>query len=758
MRGLPVKPQYAMSKMMRLAACLIFAVFMLCSLGFLQAKQLPYAIGLLFCVSVLLFLLRKKRGFGKLLPAAVILFAACSYFLVYANLAPKAALKLYEAQPKTITAEVVESPQRFGYATYVIVKTGGVKIQLDTYTEDEINLGDTIIFAGNLEKNPSEQSAKEDGVYLRNHNREPLTVIACTRLPLRLLPLRFCENVKKKIAEVFPRDVAAFTTALLTGDKSGLSNGFKSDLQRSGLAHVVVVSGMHLTALITLLYLFINRRIAPFVFTPIILFFLMMQGFSPSITKAGIMLLLMLWLPKLRRDYNRLDALATAAILILLFNPFSAASASFTLSFSATLGILLFAQKLQDKWTKPLEKVKIEPVKKVLNAGVSNIAASLSAMSLTLIPITLYFNSISIVTPIANLLTFSAILLFYSLSLLILPIGFILRPLAKYMAWLTAPLARYCEFVIRFFGSLKFSLFGVGDKFMLACVFMLTGLCACAYLNRRNFKNWWVTGLAALLICLLCGGLSVATTPKTYIEILNEKHGSATLLHHEKTTILIDCGTNNGRAEVPVINRLSKKNIYEIDLVILTSYEGHHINGLEALLSQYSVKEILLPNIEGQEDLRKFYEKEAQNNGAAVMLPEKSEQITIGGIDIFYLQTEGASSAAVFCAVDTVTLLSCSDMNLSKLLPLLTSNGIENIDCLLLPGHGAEKGKQLPLLRLLKPSLAVAQTNKLTYNPALKAALDKMNVPLLHFETDEIITIIPSSDKLLIRTEVQKEP
>ena len=66
---------------------------------------------------------------------------------------------------------------------------------------------------------------------------------------LRHLPALAARRLKDACRAVFPEDVSGFLIALLTGDKQGLSYSLKNDLSRSGIYHVVAVSGMHVSLL-----------------------------------------------------------------------------------------------------------------------------------------------------------------------------------------------------------------------------------------------------------------------------------------------------------------------------------------------------------------------------------------------------------------------------------------------------------------------------------------------------------------------------
>ena len=82
-----------------------------------------------------------------------------------------------------------------------------------------------------------------------------------------------------------------------------------------------------------------------------VLFFMGLAGFSPSVTRAGIMMLLYLGGFLLRREPDSLNSLGLAALVILFANPFAAADLGMLLSFSATAGFCCCKSLLRVCWS-----------------------------------------------------------------------------------------------------------------------------------------------------------------------------------------------------------------------------------------------------------------------------------------------------------------------------------------------------------------------------------------------------------------------
>lgn len=131
---------------------------------------------------------------------------------------------------------------------------------------------------------------------------------------------------------------------MLLGERSGLPAEVKSVYQRSGMSHLLAISGLHVSFLGMGLYRLLRRLggswvSAGFPAGAAILFYGLLTGMSTSTARAVIMLLVALGADILGRSYDLLTALAMGALLLLADQPLLVRDPSFLLSFGAVLGI-----------------------------------------------------------------------------------------------------------------------------------------------------------------------------------------------------------------------------------------------------------------------------------------------------------------------------------------------------------------------------------------------------------------------------------
>lgn len=209
---------------------------------------------------------------------------------------------------------------------------------------------------------------------------------------------KFKLKVESTLDKYISEDYSDLAYTMLFGDKAGLSETIIDNYSASGIGHILAVSGLHVGFVVTLLSLFLSLFKASnkfkFYFITIVLFlYAMMCGFTVSVVRAFIMTTIMLFCKMKYKEYDSLNAIAFAAIILLLINPLQLYDVGFRLSFCAVLGILLLAPVLTRVFSRFLHK-KLA----------TSLAVSIGAMIGTLPIMCLSFDSISLFSVIANMI------------------------------------------------------------------------------------------------------------------------------------------------------------------------------------------------------------------------------------------------------------------------------------------------------------------------------------------------------------------
>lgn len=138
----------------------------------------------------------------------------------------------------------------------------------------------------------------------------------------------------------------AVLSAITLGERSLLTDDINSAFRTAGVAHILVVSGMHvgfLFLLVLLLYKYTRFKKQAVVVGILLLWsYAWFTGFSVSVRRAAFMFTILLLARSSGGEYNPIGALFLSAFFVLLFNPMALYDASFQMSYVAVLSILLF--------------------------------------------------------------------------------------------------------------------------------------------------------------------------------------------------------------------------------------------------------------------------------------------------------------------------------------------------------------------------------------------------------------------------------
>jgi len=245
---------------------------------------------------------------------------------------------------------------------------------------------------------------------------------------------------------------ASFVAGLLYGYRGGLGT-LSEDFNRTGVSHIVAVSGFNITIIATVLssffmYLLIPRKYAFYLVVLGICVFVIFTGASASVVRAGVMGILVLIARQLGRSSSIQNVLALTVTLMAAHNPMILMwDVGFQLSFLATLGLVYLSPILENYSQK---------IPTFLNLRESLIS-TMSAILFTL-PLILYqFGRLSIVAPLVNLLILPFIPWLMLFGFLTLISSFFWWQLGEILAFVTYWGLFYVVRMVKFFSDLPFA-------------------------------------------------------------------------------------------------------------------------------------------------------------------------------------------------------------------------------------------------------------------------------------------------------------
>ena len=260
-----------------------------------------------------------------------------------------------------------------------------------------------------------------------------------------------------RIKKLFPYPQSALLSGIMIGTREKLPNNLYQQLQITGMLHVIALSGANISFLIAslgFLTRILCKRTANVFTCLFILGFILFVGPSSSVVRAGIMGMILLLSQLLGRPYYAIYALFLSAVLMLLFNPWLLFDLSFQLSFSATLGIVLF-NRSEKKFANPNSRMTIW--QKIKRGGMDNLRLTLSAQALT-VPLILYnFGQLSLVSFLSNVLSGWLIGYIMSLGFLVVFFSFLIEPAGKFLTILVLPFLNIFLLVVKITSTLPFA-------------------------------------------------------------------------------------------------------------------------------------------------------------------------------------------------------------------------------------------------------------------------------------------------------------
>jgi ComEC/Rec2-related protein len=237
--------------------------------------------------------------------------------------------------------------------------------------------------------------------------------------------------LKKKIARFLNGRTAPIANALIIGDKSGITLQCRENFTKSGLSHILAISGLHMGLLSLMIFFMISKvlavvpnlaetfsvkKISALLTIPVALFYLLLSGGSFSAMRSFIMVCISMLAILVDENPISLHCIAIAAALILLLYPESLYSISFQLSFASVFGLCSFHEKFNREYLRSDSKV-LGKVLSLTKSMQQSIVTTLIATVATA-PIIVYsFQRFTFVGAIGNLMAIPL------LSLFIMPVG-----------------------------------------------------------------------------------------------------------------------------------------------------------------------------------------------------------------------------------------------------------------------------------------------------------------------------------------------
>lgn len=537
---------------------------------------------------------------------------------------------------------------------YVVAKVksidgerSGGKIRLsfpgtDDGVHNEINIGDEIQFTANVYKIGSDSveihnSFSAERIYLGGYSVNVTDVTSPIIRPITFYAERLRDKISFILDENYSDEVSGLINSMLTGEKSDCPDDVYLSFKRSGAAHIMAVSGLHLSVWLSVLFLVWKngekmRRLKFTIGIVFIVFFVFLADFSPSVCRAALMSSLYLFGSLLKKNAEPLNTLGFALVCILCSNPFSVFSVSFQLSFACVFSIIAVASPLNDISIIKLKKlIKNKLVYRVLNYILTCVFISLS-VSIATFPISSYhFGYVSLISPIANLFIVPA-----CAPLMIGSVLFIVLSGVPYISALlniaTDIVGKYMLFTANRFSSFTFSTLCTDMREMLIWGILAAVIFILYLLKRANLKSMLKSASVLTVFIVIFFLLSVVDNRigECRIKVINTESGSAAVVVYNGKGVLL--GASDDYYFSGMVLEIAEAE--NIDLVAAVPIRKYDAKELEYICGDFEIEYLLS---EG-DSITLFGDVSVKGTDYGAVLTVKGKRIGVFSSD--YLQVE----------------------------------------------------------------------------------------------------------------------
>lgn len=381
--------------------------------GLFFASSFTGGIGLLILASAVLAVaaVGRKNGFRRVdyVIMAVCFTAAFAVSSAYTMLRyrPVAAL---DGTTGSFTGRVTDITEyEREYAAYILTgcTDSGVRVNVTYYGSNiGAEYGDTVSIGQCRFALPesdflfdSERYYKSQGVFLSLNGVKDVSIVHNGSRRIKNALASYRKHIIEDFRAVLGDDCGSFLAGMTFGEKQGLDYNIQTALYRSGIGHVLAVSGLHISIAASVLMFLLSRlrmnRFVSFGLMNLFMILLVITANVPvSAVRAAVMIDFLYSAPLFRRQNDTLNSLAAAALLICITDPYAVYSTGFMMSLSGTFGIGVFAPWFTRNISTKLHSGKC------ISAMIAALCTTLSVFPLSMY----FFDETSVISPAVNVL------------------------------------------------------------------------------------------------------------------------------------------------------------------------------------------------------------------------------------------------------------------------------------------------------------------------------------------------------------------
>jgi len=573
-------------------------------------------------------------------------------------------------------------------------------------------------------------------------------------------------RISQKIEKIYQSPGKGLIKAIIIGDKTEISRELMDIFQDAGIMHILAISGLHVGIIaIVLLFIFnllpkywLNDGFKYIIIITMMLGYAAMTGFRPSVSRATLMLAIVMLAKCFNRPYHIYNSLYLAAFLILLWQPLYMYDAGFLLSFVVTFFIIYLA---------PILEGKLEYLPSYFRKLFS---VSLSAW-LGIVPLSAYFfYKISFIGILSNIIIIPLIGVILILALISIFLSFLFLPIAQLFSLFNDALITLLLIVGKKLSSLPFAYQYVAQPGLASIILYYSIILMSFYsihfwskydllVKKRRF--WLIVFFSFILLCINV----LIPSSLLAVHFINVGQGDCILVQTpQKKNILIDGGgtpySDFDIGKNIVIPYLRREGINKLDMMFLTHPDMDHLEGLLPVLKEMNVNLVVdsgiqyqdktyldfLSLIEGDKNIT-YYQTRA---GDVIQITPEIEFFILNPYKTSHCLIENDfnnNSIVLKLQYKNTDFLFTGDIEEAAEINLLSRNSLLKSDILKVAHHGSSSSTGDLFLEKVKPEVAIISVGSNNFGHPHSNVIKKLEKKCQKvFRTDLNGTIIVKSN------------
>lgn len=539
--------------------------------------------------------------------------------------------------------------------------------------------------------------------------------------------------------------------AIILGDKTDLDSDIKELYSVSGIAHILAISGLHISFIGMAIYRLLRRRFR-FLFSaavsiPVVLSFGIMSGFGISTIRAIIMFILKIIGEVLGRKYDAITAISLAGLVLLVQNPFVVCNSGFQMSFGAIIAIVLILPIVEEILNRDNKIIKVISANFTISLVMNPILAwnyyELPTFSFLLNIVVVPLMSVVIVSSIVGIFCscimfgFGKVVIFPGCGILEL-YTFLCNIINKSSVASIVVGQPKVTIIIVYYAILLVVLFGLKNirtKYTRAekernIIKKKTGLVLEKKAKKeRRIKGQNVKLRLACIVGFLLLNCLIYYIPNQgfYITFINVGQGDGILIHGDNgTKVMVDGGSTSEKqvAKNCIVPYLKAEGIGTIDYSIITHTDKDHISGILEILennnsNRIRIKNLVMPDINMKDDTYNELIEKAKLKKINVLYIKKGDTLSLGKTKIKCIYPETTTTASDkndYCTVlsvknKTSKILLTGDIS-KEIEEKIKDDIEENYTVLKVAHHGSNYSSSEKFLKKVNPKYSIISVGK----------------------------------------------